>query len=101
MSDLISRQDAIEAIKKRDPGCGEDACYIIEQLPSAQPERKKGKWISCSERLPDEDRAFLVTNSQWGYPLLEITYWLTDGWQTKGKPIAWMPLPKAYEGKTK
>ena len=58
------------------------------------------QWIPCSERLPDEDRAFLVTNSQWGYPLLEITYWLTDGWQTKGKPIAWLPLPKAYVGKT-
>ena len=69
----------------------------IDKMPTVEPEQR---WIPCSERLPDEDRAFLVTNSQWGYPLLEITYWLTDGWQTKGKPIAWLPLPKAYVGKT-
>lgn len=56
------------------------------------------QWILCSERLPEEDRAYLVTNSQWGYPILEITYWVTDGWQTKGKPIAWMPLPEPWKG---
>ena len=42
MSDLISRQDAIDAmimlgIKRAIP--------ILETLPSAETERKKGKWI--------------------------------------------------------
>lgn len=59
-----------------------------------------GKWIPCSERLPEEDRSYLVTNSRWGYPLLEITYRLTDGWMTEGKPIAWMPLPEPWKGET-
>lgn len=61
---------------------------------------EKQQWIPCSERLPEEDRAYLVTNSQWGYPMLGITYWLTDGWQTKGEPIAWMPLPEPWKGDT-
>ena len=48
MSDLISRQAAIDIVRFE---CGEWeglAKTIIkrfEQLPSAQPERKRGKWI--------------------------------------------------------
>ena len=64
MSGLISRQDAIEAMKKimytHLFECGEyigentreisimnaeKALDVIENLPSAEPERKKGKWI--------------------------------------------------------
>ena len=36
MNDLISRQAAIEALKREE---------AIWEFPSAQPERKKGKWI--------------------------------------------------------
>lgn len=49
MSDLISRQAAIEIVRHR---CKRltTACVLavteIEQLPPAQPERKKGKWIN-------------------------------------------------------
>jgi len=58
MDDLISRQAAIEAIDAVFPvdpmkseyaqgiACGAAlAKTYVEQLPSAQPERKKGKWI--------------------------------------------------------
>ena len=52
MSDLIDRRVAIEALK-REASCGDRDCEkglmiaadILELLPSAQPERKKGKWI--------------------------------------------------------
>ena len=48
MDDLISRQAAIEAVKQRE-WLTEDAKEILEevltQLPSAQPERKKGEWF--------------------------------------------------------
>ena len=62
MSDLISRQAAIENIKE----CAQaahsnyewdmeqgyiNAIECLEELPSAQPEQR---WIPCSERLPDE-----------------------------------------------
>ena len=52
LNDLISRQAAIDAINRLD--IPEDMCVFeilshieleLETLPSAQPERKKGKWI--------------------------------------------------------
>ena len=57
MSDLISRQDAIEAVYKALhtplPCYGNSllkdsitlAKAIVNEIPSAEPERKKGKWI--------------------------------------------------------
>lgn len=48
MDDTISRQAAIDAVKQRE-WLTEDAKEILEevltQLPSAQPERKTGRWI--------------------------------------------------------
>jgi hypothetical protein len=82
MSDLISRQAAIDAlsdylVEKRCPDDGTLTCRLIEnevinKLPSIQPERKTGRWTlrrvtylwegvecekfetrcSCCERLP-------------------------------------------------
>ena len=48
MSDTIYRQDAIEAVdvKCLHRGIVKGIQGIIEDLPSAQPQRKKGKWIS-------------------------------------------------------
>ena len=62
MSDLISRQAAIDAINDL-PDCPngysdtyDKACIIgvIEALPSAQPEHQ---WIPCSESLPEEHKS--------------------------------------------
>ena len=59
--DLIDRQAAIDALKEEEYPCESDydegymaaldkAVWIIERwLPSAQPERKKGKWIKHPE----------------------------------------------------
>ena len=68
MNDLISRQAAIDALAKEMPslttpdGCGEfdhdiqitdeafvDCMQIINELPSAQPERKQGEWVLQSD----------------------------------------------------
>lgn len=43
--DTISRQDAIDTCMRDDVHTGYDAACLIAQLPSAQPEQKKGKWI--------------------------------------------------------
>ena len=49
MDDLISRQAAIDAIRGEIEINGySHVVDVLEQLPSAQPERKKGKWISNS-----------------------------------------------------
>lgn len=57
MADLIDRQAAIDAICKNGTNLERDKCYVISiatakqravdiicDLPSAQPERKTGKW---------------------------------------------------------
>ena len=49
MSDLISRQAAIDALSQYPFEKVVNCVSIIEELPSAQPERKKGKWIDYSD----------------------------------------------------
>ena len=63
MSDLISRQKAIDALGEKpvgetdwDLGCinqWEWDTEILRTLPSAEPERKKGKWIEISWSEPN------------------------------------------------
>ena len=49
MSDLIDRNEAIDMIEKYFDGLPiavhYDMLAMIHRLPSAQPERKKGKWV--------------------------------------------------------
>lgn len=52
MSDLISRQAAIDALDTGLWGVEWDkalATAMLEDLPSAQPERKKGRWIKNAD----------------------------------------------------
>ena len=56
MSDLISRQDAIDAIENTsfdDYGDYMMVRELIEDLPSAEP--KTGKWVSEKRRYKSED----------------------------------------------
>ena len=63
MSDLIERQKAIDAVLDLSEKLADEMLFIdaivdeIENLPSAEPERKKGKW----EVQPStgEDRPFI------------------------------------------
>ena len=114
MSDLISRADAIEAVRKIVPyvidkdtgqwGILVNKANVITELsalPSADAE-----WIPCSERMPSEDGRYLVCMN-WEYENMEVLRW-ADGWnchrgydgkisresEIDGTDIlAWMPLP--------
>lgn len=50
MSDLISRQDAVDAVLNLSEKVANEMLFIdaivdeIENIPSAEPERKKGRW---------------------------------------------------------
>ena len=109
--DLISRDDAIEAvIAQRHKaelsdynfalGLAEDA---IRHLPSA--EAVQG-WIPCSERLPKRDELVLVTYKT--TDRIHLCKYIDDGsenpWWSyiddccawNNVVLAWMPLPKPY-----
>lgn len=53
MRDLLNRQDVIEAFWKLDielrPSAIDAITDMLKTLPSAEPERKKGKWIWQTE----------------------------------------------------
>ena len=115
MSDLISRQAAIDAIYHHLPSVSRTrARTMLHEVPSAQQEQR---WIPCSERLPEEKDAGILkklgTSKRSEYVLatvevkgerMTVTVCTYDGewdWNMKYafpdyKIIAWMPLPEPY-----
>ncbi len=111
MSDLISRQAAIEAVCSV---CGNTECnifdtenkaklfcpepYAISKLPSAEPEIK---WIPVSERLPEDRRMVLVTfRGPDGKPWVRQGHFgagLSEKWGYYDV-IAWAEMPEPYKG---
>ena len=104
MSDLISRQEAIdaaiEAADEWDGGYNGERERIIrgalEALPSAQPEQR---WIPCSERLPEANGRYLVWMS-FAPPErgIAVAEYCGGYWSIKTLISAWMPLPEPYRG---
>ena len=127
MSDLISRQAAIDATwfepSYTDPlNVLTEVRDRLKALPSAQPEQR---WIPCSERLPEERDWYLgifkEPDTGWINPTPFICDYLLgkktkattkEGWILKGHTdreeyidyyfnlecVAWMPLPEPYKG---
>ena len=122
MNDLISRQEAIDAIENSSKPYVWQGAEIIRNLPPAQPEPQ---WIPVSERLPEEHESVFAkyyntpkwNNSMWlkesdkmfvsveipGNEIIVDTAKMLDGKWFFGlsfvdkKVIAWMPLPEAYK----
>ena len=110
MSDLISRQAAIDMIEKYFDGLPiavhHDMLAMIHRLPSAQPEHR---WIPCDKGEPDEDMECWVTvkttdtlyrgNFTKRYGERRDKGFITSGgfmwWNTA---LAWMPIyePEPY-----
>lgn len=79
------------------------------RLMSLEPERKKGKWIPCSERLPKEEKKtywictdtkhqcecrwtnnrFGIGEGEWGWSIFDTPQYT--------KVIAWKPLPEPWK----
>ena len=123
MSDLISRQAAIDALNEYFVRIGKlkrrgltkiekvirlDMVGTIETLPSEQ------QWIPCSERLPEIGEHYVsepcivyCSNGAYGFAELEENIFGQVGWDCErddeyheplGEVIAWMPLPEPWKG---
>ena len=125
MDDLISRQAAIDTVRrlqtyKLSEG---DTMVLIDKadvqtelmvLPAAEPEREDGKWIPCSERTPEvdedgySDKVLVSFDSYSGLDIGEYRlrgekgagFYIGDMAETFSqyglKVNAWMPLPPPY-----
>lgn len=106
MDDSISRELTIDTLKthfeygKRVVG---DAFWhddtvldIISSIPTAQP-----RWIPVTERLPEEEGTYMVTDYAGGISEVAPDEWLccddgTHVWMYSQNVVAWMSLPTAY-----
>ena len=98
MNDLISRQAAIEAMRKAKDKS--EAHRMLVQLPSAQP-----GWIPVTERLPERYDNYLITtkdeDTDIGTFHPEFKQWSicdADGFKLTDGVLAWCELPKPLEG---
>lgn len=85
----------------------EDACCAIEDAPTIEPEREKGRWIPVSETPPEEgirvqiqlDNGWIITG------FYDDGYWYSvpdcgdalNGDAIQMDVLAWMPLPEAMK----
>lgn len=68
---------------------------VFESIANA-PTVEVPTWISCSDRLPEEDGYYLVSEDDGN---IEVEWYDNTGWGYCGV-IAWMPLPQPYRAES-
>ena len=126
--DMISRQAVIKLILSGRVGddsrfeCPAECNGMLEwaadevaKMPAADvPDIKVGEWIPVSERLPEIGEHYVsepcivyCSNGAYGFAELEENIFGQVGWNCErddeyheplGEVLAWMPLPKPWEG---
>lgn len=108
MSDMIRRQDAIDACRSvadninspTDQQIGAEYCLdLIKEIPYTESERK---WIPVTESLLEDGERVLITHKGGvSFGWYNGSYW-ERGAPTNHRPlqtvIAWMHLPEPYRG---
>ena len=102
MDDLISRQDAIDALSKTGDeilqgGILRGTVYrILENLPSVQPERKKGKWIV---RIRDNRAYFICSECNDEVDICGYGFCPTCGADMRGEEVNKMEISVEHYNK--
>ena len=101
MEDTVYRQAVLDALEWA--WSGKTAIDAVKELPPAEPEQK---WIPCSERMPEDNVPVLVSGKIGVYTAVHnpagkdwAGWWKLNTRSHECNPLAWMPLPKPYEGK--
>lgn len=113
MSDLISREALIEEIKRyqMDIVSKATAMKVIRNAPTVTDTNVGGKWVPCSEKMPDKEYELYWTTHEDGSIVLHgytkkngfIYNWEVDDLELRkrqGRVVAWMliPMPEPYKG---
>lgn len=73
----------------------------LEVLEAMQQGMKRGKWIPVSERLPEYEGTFLVTDIEGKIYIEDFRFQICDRtksyWSGMKVVIAWQELPKPYK----
>ena len=97
MSDLISRQNAINAWDKLSKRGRTEFDQVLMTLPFAEP---KAGWIPVGKKLPKDNDCVLATrDGTWELGICESgtwSYWTDSHWEETDMVTAWMPLPEPY-----
>ncbi len=112
MSELIYKELAVKVCDRALDLFGNQASIVYmvkdanQHLPTIAQERKSGKWIPVTERLPEKSVEVLTCDSVGDMEIrsLEASY---DGmlysendvseWECLSDAIAWMPLPEPWK----
>ena len=89
----------------------DSACFLIENAPTIKPEPQ---WIPVAERLPEDEYVLIskkptkISGDKWSVaiairiadPRSRKVQWRDSGFGViqDDKVLAWMPLPKPWEG---
>lgn len=85
----------------------DDVMFGIDRLHPVTPQ---SRWISVSERMPEENRTVIASTKHGVYP--EARYTKEDGWEWAYESgadyweeigcnvLAWMPLPEPYKAES-
>lgn len=81
----------------------EDAVAWMEIPERTKNAKELPRWIPVTERLPEEEGDYLITDDSGGIKTIEVDSFMffedgTKDWCYSQNAIAWMPLLKPYKG---
>ena len=101
----MTKEEALETLKDTRARlyCAADGNPTIyaDALEMAIKALKQTRWISVSERLPENEGDYLVTFKLSFMNFIEVCTFNKAGWDKVGydEVVAWMPLPEPYRGR--